>query len=483
MREFNNDKDNFNKSLKTKFNEASYVPSHDVWEGIESALLKQENVRMQKKAMWYRNTAAAILAIALISIYFNIQSNNLVTFAADDTTQEEKIDLDRSDTNLQANLVFEDQAIMPEVKTSADDGFTNTQNIGLENDDAATFNNLQKVNSGNGTANTIAANDEEIQGDVFLSDNVILANKNEPKNYVAGLAAKESMQPYTDTKWDPIDIELEKVSYFAISEIKKEKRDRGLNLQANLNFGSGSFNPNANITSAPVQSTVSSLNSPGTAGRTTNADFSSERQIVEELSASPMRSNISLTYGANFGFNLGERWVIKSGLQYGNYRSSSESSTIIRDVNSERSYPYHGASSTAEVSDGRVISVTSEYDLNNNFEILSVPLFVTYKLLNTKFGIGIVAGATADFLLRNTITGASDQLSEVTFDGSDKKSYRNNFASGTVGLEFSYAINEHYGFTLTPLYKKALMDVTTNASNFSSTPDFVSINLSFQYIF
>ena len=38
--------------------------------GIEAELLKQDNRKMHRKAAFYRNVAAAVILIALVSIYF-----------------------------------------------------------------------------------------------------------------------------------------------------------------------------------------------------------------------------------------------------------------------------------------------------------------------------------------------------------------------------------------------------------------------------
>jgi len=487
MKEFNNDKDQFNRVLKEKFKSAGYEPSGNVWEGIESALLKQENGRMQKKTVWYRNIAAAVLAIALISLYFNVKNNELLSFS-DAADSIEQIDLAAND--FQFNTGRLGNLRQPGIVSDAQKNTTNLQNTGIQQrtkrEAVKLYRNDIPFAVADGESNLMAQ--QKNTGGIAANERFATSTDNNNVTTTLNTLDKRGMRYLAvNDDWDLENIAVDKVSYFAISELTSSNKREPINFQANLNFGSGSFNPNANITSAPIQSTVSTLNSPGTVGRTTNftsKEIPEERQIAQDLSSAPMRSNISVTYGANVGVNLGRRWILKSGLQYGNFRSSSESSTVVRDINSDEYFPYHGASSTVEASDGKVLDVTSSYNINNNFEILSVPLFVTYKLLDSKFGIGLVAGATADFLLENTVSGESDQLSALSFDSrTDKKSYRNSFASGTLGVEFSYMLNKNYGLTLTPLYKKALTDVTTDAANFSSLPAFASLNLSFQYIF
>ena len=71
MKDFNKDK--FNDSVRNKFASAEVQPGNNVWEGIEAELLKQDNRKMHKKAAFYRNVAAAVVLIAMVSIYFNLQ--------------------------------------------------------------------------------------------------------------------------------------------------------------------------------------------------------------------------------------------------------------------------------------------------------------------------------------------------------------------------------------------------------------------------
>jgi hypothetical protein len=284
-----------------------------------------------------------------------------------------------------------------------------------------------------------------------------------------------------------MDIKVEEVSYFAVSELTEVKDKSGISWNTNVNVGSGNFNPNSEITETPLFSTVSTLNNPGTNARTIGEDISStnsqERAAVEDLSSAPMQGNISFTFGLNFGVILSDKWNIKSGVQYGAYRSSSSSSTVLRDRNSDELFPYHGASSSTEISDGRVINVTSEYDLYNDLQILTIPLMASYKVIDRKFDVSVVAGLSADFIISNTIRGGSEEINEVKFNQNDRQSYRNIFASSMAGLEVSYPFADKYAVSVMPTYKRALSNITTENATFNSMPAFVGLNMSLTYMF
>jgi hypothetical protein len=460
MKEYS--KDLFNKRLKEKFKNAKFEPSTAVWDAIEGDLLRAENKQMRRKAVWYRNIAAAVILIALISIYYNVVDSVSDTFRGEAW-----------------------QAIeLPQVINSA---FNDTRNSA---EFPAIINDVLYTNK---VDNTRPQNPPSRRETSILTAVVSLENSDGENSLVSiaekritvDLAPKESVKPTLKDSFLPESpSELDQVSFFAISEVEKMKKKDPVNFEANVLFGSGNFNPNASVsTGNSVLSTAIVSNTAGRASRNDINDNYNERQTIEDLSNAPMRSNLSLSYGLNFGFNLGNRILIKSGLSYGNFRSTSESSAVLRDLNSNELFPYHGASSAASAAEGKVINSTSPYNLYNDFEILSIPLQFSYKLIDTKFDVALMTGATADFLLSNSITGASDQLNTITFSQGEKNAYRNVFASGIVGIEISYELGKNYGVSLTPQYKKAFTNVTNSGVGFSSSPAFASVNMSFQYIF
>lgn len=470
MKDFNNDQ--FNKGIKEKFKDIKFEPTEAVWDAIEADLLRAENKKVQKKAMWYRNIATTVILIALVSIYFNVIDRFSIDFSGDQLESiilNDSCQLTFNNNNIQTNTVTVPKIIndvLPSSKSSS-------------NQDTFSKSSVSNQKSSNFESN-FGINQVNTQAPIALNDNFIF-NRTEVEDL--GVLSKIGFKPFTEGEESTAKREeLKKVSFFAISELEKKPEKNDRSLQANVMFGSGNFNPNASVSegnSVPASAIVSNI-----ASRNPNSnDSQSERQLVEDLSNAPMRSNLSLTYGVNLGVNLTDRLVVKSGINYGRYRSTSESSAVLRDINSDKLYPYHGASSAASAAEGKVINITSPYNLFNDFEILSVPIQLNYKLIDSKFGIALMAGATADFLLSNTITGASDQLSSITFSQHDKNAYKNVFASGIVGLELSYALGSHYGITLTPQYKKALTDVTNSGVRFKSAPAFASVNMSFQYIF
>ncbi|MGM0581123.1 MAG: hypothetical protein ACQETL_10615 [Bacteroidota bacterium] len=464
MKDFNKDK--FNDSVREKFAQAEIQPGNEVWEGIEAELLKQDNRKMQKKAAFYRNVAAAVILIAIVSIYFNLQD---FTFNTNQNSAFSPIELDGQKEQILSSD-NNDVLTIPQSSSNKTSVGNNINETGNKISAIATVGNINQVNN-----LEIPVND--------IQDIEVLAAE---KDNAAKLFSKIEGKTPADIQLPQMEIEVKQVSYFAVSDIDKPKEKSALAWSTNVNLGSGSFNPNSEITSSPVNSSVNTLNNPGTVGRTTGETSdanSQERETVQDLSSAPMRSNVSFTLGLHAGLVINEKWNIKSGFQFGNYRSSSNSSTVIRDRNSDMFYPYHGASSSTEISDGRVINVTSEYDFYNDFQILSIPLMVSYKVLDRKLDIAIVGGATADFILKNTLRGGSDQINEVTFDQNDRKSYKDLFASGIAGIEFSYPLADKYALSIMPTYKRALTNVTTDKATFNSMPSFIGLNMSLAYMF
>jgi hypothetical protein len=464
MKDFNKDK--FNESISRKFAGAEVQPGNNVWEGIEAELLKQDNKRMQKKTAFYRNVAAAVIFVALISIYFNLQD---LTFTSTEDSTFAPVNIDSQNDQ---KFVSDNDVLLkrPDIFTDSEDGSIGPERMGNENKGLAAFNNTEEENF----------KSEKIQN----SEEIFYRYSD--RELMASIAKAESIVP-SDFALTKLDIQVEKVSYFAVSTLDKPKEGSNISWNTNVNIGSGNFNPNSEITETPFFSTASTLNNAGTAARTvgdnTSFNGNQERTAVEDLSSAPMKGNTSFTFGLNFGVVLNEKWNIKSGLQYGAFRSSSSSSTVLRDRNSDELYPFHGASSLPEISDGRVINFTSEYELYNDLQILTIPLMVSYKIIDRKFDVSVVAGLSADFIIRNNIKAGSDQINEINFDVKDRKSYNDLFASSIAGVEISYPFADKYAISLMPTYKRALSNVTTDAATFDSTPAFMGLNMSLAYMF
>ena len=466
MKDFN--KDNFNDSIRRKFADAEVQPGNNVWEGIEAELLKQDNISMHKKAAFYRNLAAAVIFIALISIYFNLQD---FTFSTEPNSTQAPIEI--KDQNDQIFLSDND-VILTKPKT-----LTNSQNENGFNDNIDEINTVAFV----GGSGETGYKNNQIS---VIQDNKDLAVAAVNDNLGLSLTKVNNIVPDA-FELPEINIQVKEVSYFAVSKLDETNEKSAIAWNTNVNIGSGNFNPNSEITETPIFSTVSSLNNPGTNARTTGDDASfsnnQEREAVENLSSAPMQGNLSFTFGLNFGVILNEKWNIKSGIQYGAYRSSSSSSTVVRDRNSDKFYPYHGASSSTEISDGRVVTAISEYELYNDFHIVTVPLMTSYKVIDRKFDVSLVAGLSADFIIRNTLKGSSDQINEIKFDQNDRQSYKNFFASSIAGIEVSYPFADKYAISVMPTYKRALSNVTTENATFNSMPAFVGLNMSLAYMF
>ncbi|WP_375580404.1 outer membrane beta-barrel protein [Marivirga tractuosa] len=468
MKDFNKDK--FNDSIRRKFSEAEVQPGNNVWEGIEAELLKQDNKIMKRKAMFYRNVAAAVIFIALISIYFNLQD---FTFANTQNTTLTPVEIDSKNEQ----IFFSENDVL----LSKPEAFDNSEDVGKEiyirekSSEKSTFASLDNVNTNNDFSGQI----------VGITDNEKIVYGSSNNNLIASIAKVENITPSV-FELPELKVEVKEVSYFAVSNLDKPKDKSGVSWNTNVNIGSGNFNPNSEITESPLFPAVNTLNNPGSSARTTGDDASysnQERNAVEDLSSAPMQGNISFTFGLNFGVDLTEKWNIKSGLQYGAYRTSSSSSTVLRDRNSDELYPFHGASSSTAISDGRVVNVTSEYDLQSDFQILTIPLMASYKVIDRKFDVSLVAGLSADFIIKNTLKAGSDQINEIKFHQNDKQSYKNLFASSMAGIEISYPFADKYAVSIMPTYKRALSNITTDEATFNSMPAFIGLNMSLAYMF
>jgi hypothetical protein len=466
--------------------------------------LHAENARIRKRAVFYRNVAAALVLFIAGAAYFNLQNwdfnnnedqtsdliefnySDLVSFSA---TKEAEMPEPNADSNYRSSTTLKNSAY------GTKGSEINAADISEGNDFRGMNNSSVSTLSLDETGSKTTTNEFSI-ATVVPED---VRSKGEQEGSMKGgftandvyFASLEPVSPNINGDVLMVEGDIKQVSYFAVSELEKQKQKKNndaFNMIAALNVGSGSFNPNASISDIP-QTNASTLNTNAYSyagrGEVVNdvSKNSAELAKVQELSSSPIRSNLSLTIGANFGVQLSERLTIRSGLQYGNYRSYTETSAVLRDYNNSELYPYHVASSAFNATEGKVLNVTSEYNLYNDFKLLSVPLTVAYKIIDRKFGLALVGGVTADIFLENTLKGGSEQVNEVTFDSSDETPYENLFASGLAGVEFSYNLSNHYAISVMPSFKKSFTNFTKSDAVFTSTPAFASLSMSLNYNF
>jgi hypothetical protein len=218
--------------------------------------------------------------------------------------------------------------------------------------------------------------------------------------------------------------------------------------------------------------------------------------------------NSNVSGGVSVQYKTSKRWIVESGVYYAKNGQESENPTRLFAKNMDAIY----APSTGETSyfsntvrmennalsmnstagviqfsdtpDGAEISSDFEAvksDVGNLlvpngsfsqvFQFMEIPLFVRYRLVDSKFGVELITGLNAGIVVGNDAyidnqyglqnVGETRDISPVNL-------------SGTVGVGLNYALSKHFALAIEPRFNYYL-----NSINTSSLVDFRPYRIGF----
>ncbi|HYQ59260.1 MAG TPA: outer membrane beta-barrel protein, partial [Draconibacterium sp.] len=125
--------------------------------------------------------------------------------------------------------------------------------------------------------------------------------------------------------------------------------------------------------------------------------------------------------------------------------------------------PPSGANITASLESATGDAVANvlyaEGEFSQVFEFVEVPLYLRYSLLDKKFGIEVLGGVNAGFVIGNNAYLDNDY--GVQNIGSTADISTLNF-SGTLGVGVNYELGKHFSFALEPRLNYYLNSINSN---------------------
>ncbi len=95
------------------------------------------------------------------------------------------------------------------------------------------------------------------------------------------------------------------------------------------------------------------------------------------------------------------------------------------------------------------------------FDFMEIPLFVRYRVIDSKFGLEFITGLNAGIVVgNNSFVNNQYGLQNV----GETKDISTLNVSGTLGLGFNYAFGKHFSVALEPRYSHYLNSINTNSS-------------------
>ncbi len=196
--------------------------------------------------------------------------------------------------------------------------------------------------------------------------------------------------------------------------------------------------------------------------------FGSGNTIDNQFENNQGSSEITISYGLNFAYQISERIRIRSGISKVDLSYNTKNIAFTAAVNpsalsginyngnipnyriENRSVrPFSNISSSTEFNRASLASPTAGY-LNQKLGFIEVPLEIEYVIFDKKIGLNIIGGASTLFLDENMISLKSSDFSTNLGEGNNlnKVSFSTN-----IGIGLEYDISPQFQLNLEPIFK------------------------------
>ncbi len=480
------DKINLDELFREKFKAFRKIPDEKVWTAIENSLERKRKKRVVP-LWWKLSGVAAVLAIALIALYpfgDTVDENMKVT----DTERTERNATNPNNAGPDKEDVQEEIISVPE--TTHDevvDGSEDENKIQLTaterthtNEDAEKSDTTQehvysqkKSNShllGNKDAGALAATkaDTSKKREVAETDTAKMegqAKKQDeivPHREAQALLLGESDKNAIATDEDSSDKMEEKTggNQRSIFEaLEDQPDDKKLTRESGSRWSAG---PSV----APVYFNAMGEGSP----------------IDPGFSSNSKSGSTNLSFGLSIAYAVNNKLRVRSGIYKAEYGYDTKdvgfSPTLAASLSGRlQNIDYAGDSENLAVNDAisnpeLPNAMASEFSALNsarggtvaqNFGYLEVPLELDYALLDRRFGVNLVGGISSLFLIDNSVTLSSGEL---TAEIGEARNLNDLNFSTNIGFGINYKFTPKIQLNIEPVFKYQLNTFSNTSGDF-----------------
>jgi len=501
------EKKNIDRLFQEKFKDFEVVPQPKVWDAIEAELKKKKKRRVIP--LWMRLSGVAAILIIGFLVGDGMLKNS--TDGNSEIVSEENSSNGDKNGNQILPINTKEAVVNSNTKKSSEENNPNSNVNSLQKNNSESDvlaleegNSEKNTNSGtkNNSKNTIVSSSKNSEKNEIASHStqnkprkqkskiiksaseIIIPNQNIASNYSQEKQAENKENKFgneavsnsiKETKnintsriaFDTEAFEKQKKDSAvvaatepnALEELLKEKEKKQVT-EAKLNR----WQITSNV--APIYFSSASNGSP----------------IDEQFADNSKSYEKNLSYGIGVNYALSKKWSVKGGVNKLTLGYNTNDVVYYASLNpaarGENSVGYSAKGSPIVVED---YSATNTLSLNNIQEktpghinqtmgFIEVPVEVSYKLLDRKFGIEVVGGMSTMFLNENNLSvvsnglqasmGKADNLNDVSF-------------TSNIGLGFKYKFWKSFEANIEPKFKYQLNTFTENAGGFK--PYFIGI--------
>jgi len=447
------DKKNIDRIIREKLDGFSAAPPAHVWGNVQGQLAAQQR-RIRRMYIGWISTAAVVVLAFLAGWYFNDNSS------------------------IQENVKATNEMIQPK---------ENTTKTEVQPTEFASQNTIEK--SPDKSKETIYSETSELVAALPVSSKTKSIktesiNKNSYSREIVILSRMESVDARVAQSQNPnseLAIQTKTTPANYLSESEK------LLIAENIeNFKSASKTENnwkMGMYVAPGYSSYSANHS---------ASYS------KDMTYSGSEGNSNVSSGVSIQYKTSKRWIVESGVYYAQNGQESENSMhlfannkdeLYADAPSENHYfsnavrvennnlamnstagviQFNDAPKGAEISNdfeainkGVADLMVPNGQFSQVFQFMEIPLYVRYRIVDSKFGVELITGLNAGIVVGNDAY-IDNQYGKQNIGETQDISPINLL--GTVGVGLNYALGKHFAVAVEPRFNYYLNSINTNSA-------------------
>lgn len=514
------DKKNLDRLFQEKFKDFEATPDLSVWQNIESSL-QQDKKNRRAIPLWFKIAGVAAGLVLLFTIgklafdTKNTTPENPKTILVD-TKDNIRTEAKKQSKNIDNTSVIEEKTNnLLQTETDANNLVSQeTENINTENSiktNTASKTIVSQLVSTSKTTKTRKSSglvtSNKNKATYKKSNSVSEKNKKESDSRVAETTKSEAFKSSENTSG--IDI---KKAQELVKEQTKITNETAVASKENSEENKEETTTNDEtkpsledaVAEAKAEQEEDTINEKEEANSRWSVmpnvapvyfnTLSEGSSIDEQFVRNDKSGTINMSYGLSASYTISKRWTVRSGINKVNvgydtnnvviYDNISAAEEIVKPL---RNVALNQASQNIAMISGQdfqftqvpnIITNAIDSSISQELGFIEVPLEISYKLSDKKFGVNVIGGVSTLFLSKNeiytTLNGNAKLLGEAT--NINSTSFSANF-----GLGLDYKISKSFGLNLEPTFKYQINTFTNTSGNFK--PYLFGIYTGFSYKF
>ena len=213
--------------------------------------------------------------------------------------------------------------------------------------------------------------------------------------------------------------------------------------------------------------------------------------LDSEFSKNSKEFETTMSYGIGAVYQISNKFSFKTGVNTLTFNYNTDNvlfntrlnsvtnniKTLDRNSNSEN-LAFSAINSKNDLGDALILLTESKGSIKQELSYVEVPLELSYKILDKKFGIDLIGGVSTLFLNANSISLISDGM-EMNIGKANN--LNDIHFSSNVGLGFKYNFWKSFNANFQPMFKYQINTFSENSGNFK--PYFIGLYTGISFSF